>query len=146
MKSAEVYDVVKNQWKNLPDMPEKYFGITCVRLQNQILMCSWEFRLISYDIDNEAYSFVALQENGNVTIAYSKEKIYLFEGKQILKMTKKCEVLETITTNGNLWECAHSLTNKDGIIFLLMADGKVNCFDPFRKKKELTLVQDLRLD
>ena len=58
MKNAEVYDVVKNQWKNLPDMPEKYFGITCVRLQNQILMCSWEFRLISYDIDNEAYSFV----------------------------------------------------------------------------------------
>ena len=27
MKSAEVYDVVKNLWKNLPDMPEEGSGI-----------------------------------------------------------------------------------------------------------------------
>ena len=28
MKSAEVYDVVQNSWKNLPDMPEACWGIT----------------------------------------------------------------------------------------------------------------------
>ena len=31
-KSAEVYDVVKNSWKNLPDMPEEGDCITCVRV------------------------------------------------------------------------------------------------------------------
>ena len=31
-KSAEVYDVVKNSWKKLPDMPEPGSGITCVRV------------------------------------------------------------------------------------------------------------------
>ena len=28
MKSAEIYDVVQNSWKNLPDMPEVGTGIT----------------------------------------------------------------------------------------------------------------------
>ena len=32
MKSAEVYDVVKNSWKNLPDMPEAATMVTCVRV------------------------------------------------------------------------------------------------------------------
>ena len=31
-KSAEVYDVVKNSWKKLPDMPEEGGKITCVRV------------------------------------------------------------------------------------------------------------------
>ena len=34
MSSAEVYDIVQNSWKNLPDMPESGDFITCVRLQN----------------------------------------------------------------------------------------------------------------
>ena len=31
-KSAEVYDVVKNSWKKLPDMPEEGAGNRCVRI------------------------------------------------------------------------------------------------------------------
>ena len=31
-KSAEVYDVVKNSWKNLPDIAEEGDCITCVRV------------------------------------------------------------------------------------------------------------------
>ena len=58
LSSAEVYDVQANSWKNLPDMPQEGFHITCVRVQNQILMSSFSFRLMSYDIDNEAYSYV----------------------------------------------------------------------------------------
>ena len=57
MKSAEVYDVVQNSWKNLPDMPEAGSDITCVRVENQILISSARFRLMSYDTDNEAYSY-----------------------------------------------------------------------------------------
>ena len=40
MKSAEVYDVVQNMWKNLPDMPQKGQFITCARVENQILLSS----------------------------------------------------------------------------------------------------------
>ena len=57
-KRAEVYDVVKNSWKKLPDMPEEGDGVTCVRVQNQILISSNQFRLIRYDIYNETYSYV----------------------------------------------------------------------------------------
>ena len=52
MKSAEVYDVVQNLWKNLPDMPEEGSGIRWLRVKNQILISSVEFRLMSYDIEN----------------------------------------------------------------------------------------------
>ena len=31
-KSAEVYDVVRNSWKILPDMPEVGYKVTCVRV------------------------------------------------------------------------------------------------------------------
>ena len=37
---AEVYDVEANLWKKLPDMPSGGQGVTCVRVQNQILMSS----------------------------------------------------------------------------------------------------------
>ena len=58
MKSAEIYDIVKDSWKILPDMPENGSGITWLRAYNQILITSLDFRLISFDIDNEAYSYV----------------------------------------------------------------------------------------
>ena len=32
LKSAEVYDVVKNSWNNLPDMPKEGHGVTCDRV------------------------------------------------------------------------------------------------------------------
>ena len=57
MKSAEVYDVLENSWKNLPDMPEVGSEITCVRVQNKILISSYDFRLLSYDIEKESYSY-----------------------------------------------------------------------------------------
>ena len=56
--SAEVYDVVQNSWKNLPDMPEVGDEVTCARVQNQIFLTGARFRLISYDIHTEAYSCV----------------------------------------------------------------------------------------
>ena len=58
MKSAEVYDIVKNSWSNIPYMPQKGSYVKCVRVKNQILISSHQFRLMSYDIHNEAYSYV----------------------------------------------------------------------------------------
>ena len=55
LKSAEVYDSLQNSWKNLPDMPKVGRDVTCVKVQNQILISSKNFRLISYDIDSESY-------------------------------------------------------------------------------------------
>ena len=40
MKSAEVFDVVTNSWKQLPDMPQAGLLITCVSVKNQILFYS----------------------------------------------------------------------------------------------------------
>ena len=80
MKSAEVYDVNQNSWKKLPDMPKAGSRVTCARVKNQILISSF-FRLMSYDIDNEAYSYVGIQDNIGTRrcVAYSNEKFYLFE-------------------------------------------------------------------
>ena len=58
IKSAEVYDVMKNSWDSLTDMPRAGSQITCVRVKNQILITNWRFRLISYDTENQAYSYV----------------------------------------------------------------------------------------
>ena len=58
MKKAEVYYDFKNSWKNLPDMPEAVQEITCVKVNNQILISGLDFRLISYEIDNIAYTYV----------------------------------------------------------------------------------------
>ena len=45
-------------------------------------MSSYDFRLMSYDIDNEAYSYVGSQNMPMIRIiASSKEKLYLFEDR-----------------------------------------------------------------
>ena len=59
MNEAEVYDVVQNSWKNLPDMLEHGYNIICVRVKNQTLIGGLRScRLMSYDIENESYSYV----------------------------------------------------------------------------------------
>ena len=55
---AEFYDVAQNSWKKLPDMPESCENVTCAPVQNRILITSRNFRIISFDIDNEAYAYV----------------------------------------------------------------------------------------
>ena len=145
MKSAEVYDVVKNSWKKLPDMPEEGFQITCVRVQNQIFITSVQFRLVSYDIRNEAYSYVGEQSKGLCCVASSKDKVYLFEREQIFEMNKQCEVLDTITIDRHINWCITSSTHPDGTIFLLQNDGKVLCYDPIGEK-QLKEIQDLNQD
>jgi len=68
-------------WTNLPDMPEECAVITCVRVKNQILISGYNFRLMSYNIDNEAYSYIGFMNNeeANRAIVSFKEKLYLFE-------------------------------------------------------------------
>ena len=102
MTSSEVYDVVLNLWKKLLDMPTPGALITCVGAANHILISSREFRLLSYDIHNEAYSYVGEQSFRKTfrCIASSKEKLYLFEDNKISVMSKQCEVLDTITVRG----------------------------------------------
>ena len=89
IKSSEVYDVVQNSWKNLPDMLEASADITCVIVKNKILISSENSRLMSYDIENEAYSQVGDQFSMRVHryIASSKEKIYLFEINKVFEVT-----------------------------------------------------------
>ena len=80
MNSAEVYDVVLNSWKKSPDMPTAGASITCVRVKNQILMSSYAFRLMSYDIHNEAYSYVgdqSLNQFSDVSLIQKKNYICL---------------------------------------------------------------------
>jgi len=91
MKSAEVYDVVQNSWKKLPDLPEKGQDISCVAVKNLILMSTLNFRLMSYDIDKQTYSYVGAQINKKQyrSIAFSKEKLYLFESDKIWEMTQQ---------------------------------------------------------
>ena len=124
MPSAEVYDVVKNSWKKLPDMPKAGSWITCVRVQNQILISSNDFRLVSYDIGNEAYSYVGKQNNRFLgsCIASSKEKLYLQEEDMLFEMTMQYEVLNTIPWDKEkTW--IESNTNAAGMIFMLKEDG-----------------------
>ena len=147
IKSAEVYDVVRNSWKNLPDMPEVGYCITCVALKNHILISSEQFRLISYDVDNQAYSYVGLQNDDEVDriLVSSREKLYLFEHTKIFEMTRQYEVLDTITTKNGPGLCYQKFTNKEGMTFLLLSSGKVCFFDPFGEKK-LTTIKDLQQD
>ena len=80
MKKAEVYDFVKNAWKKLPDLPEEGAGIRCAGVQNKVLISGRDFRLISYDIDNEAYSYVELPTIlDDPILISSKEKLYLID-------------------------------------------------------------------
>ena len=107
-------------------------------------MSSYDFRLMSYDIDNEAYSYVGSQNMPMIRIiASSKEKLYLFEDRQIFAMNKRYEVLDTITNRESIVS-RQTLTNKDGKIFLL-SNNKLFCFDPSGEKK-LIKVQDLSQD
>ena len=76
----------------------------------------------------------------------SHEKVYLFESKQIFKMNKQYDVLDTITIDREFdASIQSSYTNTDGMIFLIMNNGKVLCFDPFGEKQP-TEIQDLQED
>lgn len=153
--SAEVYDVLKNTWNDLPNMPRKGDRITCVGLQNQILISSKNFRLMSFDIGNAAYSLVAVKEHcGDIQnrarcIGSSKDKLYLFEFQKIFEMNEQYEVIDTITTANEFVisyerQHFHTVTNKAGQIFLIDLAGRVSCFDPLTKQQ--TRVQDLSKD
>ena len=65
-KSAEVYDFIKNTWKNIPDMPEAGWSVICVRVKNRILITSVSFRLMTYDTDNATYSYDGEENNRSV--------------------------------------------------------------------------------
>ena len=124
--------------------------ITCTRLENQIFISSLNFRCISYDIDNEAYSYVGKQKkyDSHSLIFSSKEKLYVLENAgTIFEMTKPYEVIDTkIDTNDFdifLGRCNISFTDKEGKIFLLNDANKVFCFDPFGEKN-LTQIIDLK--
>ena len=136
MKSAEVYDVVQNSWKYLPDMPNAGQGITCVRVQNKILISSLGFGLVSYDVGDRTYLYVGLQSNSIVdrNIASSKDKLYLFQATKIFEMNMQYEVLDTINTHEYILTCYQRFTTKEGNIFLIDSRGIVQCFDPYRKK------------
>ena len=134
MKKAEVYDFVKNAWKKLPDMPEEGAGIRCVGVQNKVLISGRDFRLISYDIDNEAYSYVELPTIlDDPILISSKEKLYLIDQDQSFEMNKQCEVLDTFTVDFEEEEGENDQTYSERTIFFLMT-GKVICIDPYEKK------------
>ena len=78
-------------------MPEAGQEITYVKVNNQILISGLDFRLISYEIDNIAYTYVGQynEKAASRCITSSKEKLYLFEGKQIFEMTKQYEVFSS---------------------------------------------------
>ena len=59
----------------------------------------------------------------------SHEKVYLFESKQIFKMNKQYDVLDTIPYHLDDY-VQSSYTNIDGILFLITYTGKVLSFDP----------------
>ena len=109
MKRSEVYDVKKNSWNRLPDMPQAGECITWVRVKNQIILSSNQFRLMSYNIINQAYSCVESPNDAfrrkSRCIASSKEKLYVFEEFSIYEITKQFEVLAPIITDTYIGIC-----------------------------------------
>ena len=128
-------------------MPKPGTDISCVIVQNQILISSQQFRLLSYDIHNEAYSYVGKpsDERSYRTIASSKEKLYLFDRYKVYEMTKQYEKIDTIEHDHNIAYLHLSFTTSDDMIFFLQRDGLVICFDPFGAK-QLTEIKDLYED
>ena len=58
---------------------------------------------MSYDIKNEAYSYVGLQNSRTASrsIVSSKEKLYLLEDDKVFEMNKQYEVLDTFNNDLN---------------------------------------------
>ena len=84
-------------------------------------MTSDKFRLITYYIQNEAYSFVLYQINEfyERCIVSSKEKVYFFEGKKVFTINKRREILDTITTQKVEKYYSQVSTDTEGKIFFL---------------------------
>ena len=58
IQSAEVYDMNKDSWSKLLDMPEVGDRTSLARIQKKILICSWSFNLMSYDVSTESYEYL----------------------------------------------------------------------------------------
>ena len=60
-------------------MPTVGYYISCVRLQNQILMTGDNFRILSFDIERKCYEYVGIQDHNEIdrSIVLSGEKLYL---------------------------------------------------------------------
>ena len=59
-------------------------------------------------------------------------------------MNKQFEVLDSAVIN-NFSFVEQSFVNRDGTIFMLQPNGKVNFFDPFGEK-QITVLKDLQED
>ena len=146
---AEVYDVLRNSWKKLPDMPKAGRYNTCVAVQNRILISSYNFILISYDIENEAYSQVITNPSnynrycGFRSIIYSNDRLYMIEGGQMQELDEQGRRLSTIRIGFDVGVCYQSFTSEEGIIYMLdQKAGIVYAIDPI-VQKELIEVRDL---
>ena len=123
-------------------MPEKGENVSCLRVKNRILITSSHFRLISYDIENEAYSYVGQQDNDKTRrlLFSSKEKLYLFEGNDIIEMNKQCEVLDRYSVTFVKRDYVQRNPISGGFF---LSKGKAFYFDPCCEKK-LTLIEDMQ--
>ena len=88
MKSAEVYDVVKTRGSVylICQTQNRESHVSGYRIKFSSAV--WGFRLVSYDVRDQIYSYVGLKSNSvaNRSIAFSKDKIYIcFKLRRSLK-------------------------------------------------------------
>mmetsp|Transcript_12702 Transcript_12702/g.12822 ORF Transcript_12702/g.12822 Transcript_12702/m.12822 type:complete len:135 (+) Transcript_12702:958-1362(+) len=90
LKSGEVYDFAKNEWKILPDMPTARSAFTIARLGKFLYMCGDSHKVDVFDTEKlcfvdcdielpEADSYSTLVENKDNLLLFQNEKCWKIE-------------------------------------------------------------------
>ena len=91
MKSAERYRIDFNDWGFIQELPIEAGHISCVRVNETILLTSWEFNLMRYSPASNNYVNLGLDSRGDhspnllgsKTLALISNELYLLTQKGI---------------------------------------------------------------
>ena len=120
LNSAEYYDIENDSWqKILPDMPEVGKLTTCTSMENQILLTSRSFPLVSFEPATSIYTVLSLElPQVRKLITQYSNRIYLFTDEESHEITDEGQILRTVK-GGVPRSCDQTFFTTKGILFAM---------------------------
>ena len=100
--------------------------ISCVRVNEYILLTSWEFNLIRYTPKSNEYVNIGLGTRGDTspsllgpkTLVLLSSELYIFTKTSIHNITVTGDIENSL--NGTMqWTCDQFWVNNDGVVYLI---------------------------
>lgn len=126
MKYSEKYDLVRNAWSKLPDMPSSRSAFTIAELNNKLYLAGDSRTIDVYDVENNSYTVceVTLPQTGTYLTLVAVENCLLFlQNDQAWKVDLEENSSEVLCSlpSGKWWS-HFPVIAQEGLVYLCRYD------------------------